>query len=78
MRTAHQLDPDSLRNPATGEPYPLWAGSEPQEPDPRCFCGAMWGEEECLERQTMAGAMWELSEAWHRFVQAIRDAFPGR
>jgi hypothetical protein len=43
----HVLDEGSVTNPATGEPYPLWVGTEPQDPDPRCVCGAEWIDGRC-------------------------------
>lgn len=47
MNGLHVLDEESAISPATGQPYPSWAGTEPQELDLHCICGAPWVEDQC-------------------------------
>lgn len=65
--TYHQFDPDSVTNPVTGRPYgpgPLWCGTEPMDyPDPLCVCGGPWVDDQCVMRNTLVGAGFELAEA---------------
>jgi hypothetical protein len=71
----HKLDEDSLVNPATGEPWPAWAGDTPQDTDPDCTCGRPWTDEGC-------GATWlddlrgSIGMAWVSLSYWVRPYSP--
>lgn len=48
----HYFDDSSVINPITGKPYEPYTGpGDPVEPpDPRCICGALWGEGDICAR----------------------------
>jgi hypothetical protein len=71
----HEFDEQSVLNPVTGKPYgpgPLWAGTEPMDyPDPRCTCGALWGEDGCSSRVAQLEREVQRLQALVRAVPAL-------
>lgn len=73
MMTRHVLDEYSVINPATGKPWPLWAGDLPQEPDPRCVCSGEWLDDRCALENTFYGQSFTLQEELRAAFAAVRQ-----
>lgn len=69
----HAFDESSVRDLATGRLYPGSSGPVPYEPpDPRCFCGAFWGEDGCeVEAGQRAARREGYAEAQRQFCALL-------